>query len=84
MDSTTGKVPGEVKARVNIGLAAGQLVELAIAGRISMADKRIAVLDRRPCGDPELDAALADLADNRRGVKPAVWLKRRTYGLLPR
>ncbi|WP_158895059.1 GOLPH3/VPS74 family protein [Amycolatopsis anabasis] len=64
-------------ARLDLGLAAGQLAELAIAGRIRLEGDRVAVLDPAPTRDAELDEALADLHTRRRTPAVASWLQGR-------
>ena len=48
--------------RIDFGLAGAQLVQLAALGRVTIAGGRIQVADTASAGDPELDAALADLS----------------------
>jgi hypothetical protein len=67
--------------RIGFGLMGSELVRLAASGRITIAGNRVIVHDRRPCGDPELDAALGSLAAARRGVRPKTWVSRPRRGI---
>ncbi|MEU4739262.1 GPP34 family phosphoprotein [Actinosynnema sp. NPDC023658] len=55
------------------GLAGALLVELALAERIDVADKKVTVLDPTPVGHPVLDQALARIAGDK-PRKPAHWV----------
>jgi Golgi phosphoprotein 3 (GPP34) len=50
-----------------------ELVRLAADRRVDVTGDRIVVLDAAPTGDPELDAALASLAQARRPPRPKKW-----------
>jgi hypothetical protein len=60
--------------QVDHGLMGSELVRLAASGRISIAADRITVVDRAPCGDAQLDAALDSMAGSRRPVQPGRWV----------
>ncbi len=60
--------------RVRFGLMGAELVRLAADRRVDIADDRIVVLDASPAGDPELDAALASLAQAPRPPRPKKWV----------
>jgi hypothetical protein len=47
--------------RLDNGLGGAVLLELALAGRVDVEDKRVVVLDPAPTGDPLIDAALAEV-----------------------
>jgi hypothetical protein len=69
-DDTTGKllVPG---SQLDVALGGAQLVELAVAGRVDVDDrKRLVVPDASPTGEPLLDRAL-ETAQRRAGRKPS-------------
>ncbi|TKK84373.1 GPP34 family phosphoprotein [Herbidospora galbida] len=59
---------------LNAGLAGALLAELAIKGRLSLADKKVVVTDETPVGEPELDAALARIAAEAKVRKPEWWV----------
>jgi hypothetical protein len=65
--------------RIDFGLAGAQLVQLAALGRVTVTGDQIAVRDAGPTGDPELDAALTDLARAPRG--PQDWVGRPWSGI---
>ncbi|GGY58415.1 GOLPH3/VPS74 family protein [Streptomyces omiyaensis] len=71
---------GEAKERqaASWAVAGGILLELALAGRVSVADGRLAVTDATPTGEPLLDGRLAQLEAwaGRRSKAPKVtdWL----------
>jgi Golgi phosphoprotein 3 (GPP34) len=58
------------------GLGGAVLLELALAGRIDVEDKRVVVLDRRTVGEPLADEALAKISAEPRGRKPGHWVTR--------
>ncbi|MEU5884692.1 GPP34 family phosphoprotein [Spirillospora sp. NPDC047279] len=80
-------------ARLNAGLGGAVLAELALAGRVRLDGRRLAVGDAAPHGEPDLDAALARVAADRKPRKPEYWVqklgrsdlrKRRLEGLAER
>ncbi len=71
----TGK-PLVSSTELDAALGGAILAELALAGRVDVADRRVAVLDPRPVGHPELDSALARIAGERRARKPEWWVYR--------
>ncbi|WP_250031976.1 GOLPH3/VPS74 family protein [Paractinoplanes maris] len=56
------------------GLAGGLLLELAMAGRVDVADKKVVVLDQSPTGDPLIDSALMRIIADDKPRKPGHWL----------
>ncbi|MQA85296.1 MAG: GPP34 family phosphoprotein [Streptosporangiales bacterium] len=71
-------VAGSVRAgrpALDFGLAGGQLLELALASRIDVVDKKVAVVDPRPVGDPDIDRALERIATSKRQRKPQDWVQ---------
>jgi hypothetical protein len=62
------------RKRVGFGLMGSELVRLAAGGRVTIESNRVVVRDRAPCGDAELDAALASLAGSGRGARPKAWV----------
>jgi hypothetical protein len=69
------------RQRIGFGLMGSELVRLAASGRITIAGNRVLVQDHSPCGDAELDAALASLAGPRRGVRPKTWVSHPRRGI---
>lgn len=67
--------------QVDHGLMGSELVRLAAAGRISIAAERVVVVDRGPCGDALLDAALDSMAAARGEVQPRSWVGRPRRGI---
>jgi len=59
---------------LDTGLAGGVLLDLALAGRIDIADGRVVVADASPLGDPVLDDALARIAAEKKPRKPKNWI----------
>jgi hypothetical protein len=57
-------------------LVVGELVDLAVAGRITLRGDMIEVLDPSPIGDVLADDSLAWLADIRHGLSVEQWLER--------
>ncbi|XVU25543.1 GOLPH3/VPS74 family protein [Actinoplanes sp. CA-054009] len=56
------------------GLGGAVLLELALAGRVDIADKKVVVLDAGPTGDPMLDGALTKIGAEERGRRPGHWV----------
>ncbi|GAB7045371.1 hypothetical protein JCM9534A_04970 [Catenuloplanes indicus JCM 9534] len=61
---------------VNFAVAGAHLMELALAGRITVRDGRISVLDATPTGAPLTDAALATLAADPEPRRTKDWVNR--------
>lgn len=57
---------------LEIGLGGAVVLELAIAGRIDVADKRVQVVPGEPLGDPILDERLAAIAADKPRTPKAV------------
>ena len=68
--------PVLAETRLKVALAAAELADLALAGRITL-DKEIPipVVDPTPVGHPLLDQVLADLGAELAGRTPAGWLQ---------
>lgn len=68
-------------SEMDIALAGAQLVELTVAARIDIDDrKRLVVLDGSPTGDEVLDRAL-DVVQRREGKKPSAVINELGKGL---
>ncbi|MCG5220843.1 GOLPH3/VPS74 family protein [Streptosporangium sp. KLBMP 9127] len=63
-------------------LAGAMLAELALAGRLELSEKKIAVTDSTPLGDEELDAVLARMAEEGKERKAEWWVYRLRSGKL--
>lgn len=66
--------------RINYGLMGSELIRLAALGRVSVDDRRIAVLNADPTDDAELDAALASLATAKK-PRPRTWVGHPRHGI---
>lgn len=66
-----------VGSKLPYALVVAELVDLAVAGRITLRGELIEVLDRSPTGDVLADDSLARLADLGRGLRVEEWLERR-------
>ncbi|MGN9775002.1 GOLPH3/VPS74 family protein [Micromonospora sp. H33] len=56
------------------GLAGALLVELAIAGRVAVADERLVVTDLSPVGQHQLDEALHRISEDPKRRRPKEWV----------
>jgi hypothetical protein len=65
------------------GLGGALLLELALAGRVDVSDKRVVVLDPSPTGDPLADEALARIAADK-PRKPGHWVTKLSKQARPR
>ncbi|NUT49379.1 MAG: GPP34 family phosphoprotein [Saccharothrix sp.] len=68
---------------IGYGLAGALLVELALAGRIDVVDKKVTVPDAAPVGHAVLDEALARIAGDK-PRKPAHWVDKLSRKLAER
>jgi len=59
--------------KMGYGLMGSELIRLAALRRVDVDPRRITLLSAASTGDPELDAALASLAD-RRSPRPRTWV----------
>ncbi|MEU4407775.1 GPP34 family phosphoprotein [Streptosporangium sp. NPDC023963] len=69
-------------SELDAALGGALLAELAVGGRIDLADRKVAVLDATPVGDEELDTALARIAAESKARKPEWWVQRLHSGKL--
>ncbi|MCO8276526.1 GPP34 family phosphoprotein [Actinoplanes sp. TRM 88003] len=58
------------------GLGGGLLLELAMAGRVDVNDKKVVVPDISPTGDPLLDGALMRITGDDKPRKPGHWVNK--------
>lgn len=58
------------------GLGGGLLLELAMAGRVDVVDKKVVVLDTSPTGDALVDAALTRITAEDKPRKPGHWVSK--------
>ena len=56
------------------GLGGALLLELAMAGRVDVADKKVVLLDQTPVGDPLLDSAIERVFADAKDRKPGHWV----------
>ncbi|MEU0765235.1 GPP34 family phosphoprotein, partial [Streptomyces microflavus] len=69
------------RPHLDYGLSGAVLLELALAGRVEVADDRLAVTDPTPVGRPVLDDALARVAADGKRRRPKDWISRLAKGL---
>jgi Golgi phosphoprotein 3 (GPP34) len=72
IDPRTGRVTTAEK--IPYGLMGSELVRLAATGRVDITGDRIVVRSPAPTGDPELDQALASIAQSRKPPRPRTWV----------
>ncbi|MFI5495394.1 GPP34 family phosphoprotein [Actinoplanes sp. NPDC051859] len=60
--------------RLTIGLGGALLLELALAERVAVEDKKIVVGNPAPVGDPLVDDALARIVADPKSRKPGHWV----------
>jgi hypothetical protein len=70
--------------RLDNGLGGALLLELALAQRVDVEDKRVVVVDRRPTGDALVDAALARIDADEKPRKPGHWVTKLSKQARPR
>jgi hypothetical protein len=69
--------------RLDNGLGGAILLELALAHRVDVEDKRVVVTDRGPIGDPLADEALSRIAQEK-PRKPGYWVTKLSKQARPR
>ena len=69
--------------RLDNGLGGAILLELALARRVDIEDKRVVVVDRGPVGDALVDDALARIAEEK-PRKPGHWVTKLSKHARPR
>ena len=62
------------------GLGGALLLELALAEKVDVVDKKVVVLDAGPTGDPLVDSALRQVAEDEKGRKPGHWISKFAKG----
>ncbi len=68
--------------RLRLALRAAELAELALAGRVDVGERRIAVRDRTPVEVPRLSGVLRVLAGTEPAPTPEEWLRAAPRSLL--
>ncbi|MET7422615.1 GPP34 family phosphoprotein [Dactylosporangium sp. NPDC005555] len=81
-DDDTGKATGS-HIGLDLGMAAGVLVDLALAGRLAYAGGMIVVVKDTPTGEPIADEVLARVVADTPHT-PSSWLQRLRHGLRDR
>ncbi|PZS35105.1 MAG: GPP34 family phosphoprotein [Pseudonocardiales bacterium] len=61
-------------AELDCGLAGAVLVELTLAGRIDVVDRKVRVVNAAPSGVPLIDGVLERIARERKARKPEWWV----------
>jgi golgi phosphoprotein 3 len=84
IDDAKGKIITAVDDGLQIGLAGALLADLALHGKINLADKRLAVIDPTLTGEPLLDEALARLGDEKKLRKTGYWVEKLATKKLPK
>jgi hypothetical protein len=76
--------PAVGQPALDYALSGAILVELALSGRIGIADNRVDVLRQEPTGDAIVDAALVRIGADGQRRRPNDWIGRLTDGLRER
>ncbi len=84
LDDEKGSVSMGVSSTLDTALAGGQLLDLAIAKRINIDDKRVVALDGPRLDDPVLDAALTRILDEGKPKKAVSIIPKLAKGLRKR
>jgi hypothetical protein len=84
LDDEKGTVGMNASTTLDTALAGGQLLELAIAKRLTIEDKRIVLLDGPEITDPVLDGALERLQQETRPRKAESMIPKLAKGLRKR
>lgn len=84
LDDEKGSVGVNVSSTLDTALAGGQLLELAIAGLVTIEDKRVITHDGSPLEDPVLQAALERIEEEGKPKKAESIIPKLTKGLRKR
>lgn len=84
LDDQKGTVGINVSSTLDTALAGGQLLELAIAGRVTIEDKRVITHNGPPLEDPVLQAAFERIQEEVKPKKAESMIPRLTKGLRKR
>lgn len=79
LHDTKGSVSANASTAIEYALAGGQLLELAVAERISLESKHVTVTDAAPFGDELIDAALVRIAAEGK-LRTAKWWVNALHG----
>lgn len=74
VDDDKGKISMNASAALDYGLAGGQLLELALAERVSLDGKKVVILDGELTGDDLIDAAFARMIAEKKPRSVAWWV----------
>ncbi len=81
LDDEKGSVGMDVSTTLDTALAGAQLLDLAIAGRIDIEDKRVVAVDGPALQDPVLDAALTKILGESKPRKAESMIPKLAKGL---
>ncbi len=84
LDDQKGSVRMNFSTTLDIALAGGQLMELAMAGRVTIEDKRVIAHDGPPLEDPILQASFARIQEQDKPKKADNMIAKLTKGLRKR
>ena len=76
LDGEKGNIPGSLAARLQFGLSAALLADLALMSKIGVDDKKkLELLDYTLCGDELLDRTLTKIVNSDRLRKMTHWVR---------
>jgi len=76
LDDEKGTIPGSVQQALGYGLAAAGVVDVLLAGKLVMGDKKkVSVAGDAPTGDEVLDEMLAHIQQSKRTKSIGDWVK---------
>lgn len=75
LDDAKGTTPWRESVLLRYTVAAAMLADLALAGRMELQKKRIAVVDASPTGDDVLDDLLARIQSSKKPHDAAYWVR---------
>lgn len=74
IDDDKGKISLTASSSLEYGLAGGQILELALADRLSLDERKVVIQRAEPTGDELVDAALAQMVAERKPRSVTWWV----------
>ena len=84
LDDDSGWITAPAQDALRYGLAAALLADLALAGKVTVTDQRVNLVESSPAGDELLDEVLKRLAASDKPRKVKYWINALSFRKLPK